>query len=197
MIKKLKKENTTKTAANNVPFWLDPKALLVQDFELAAAVNKIIFKNIHRTVFGISERLEKSGIFAHAFLSADPAKVGELLGLINRDIDAAKDFFFRLPAPSRDPRVRAAARNCKVALRSRLIFAGVLSEGDVPSEAGKKRHSQYLTLYAIFRQPKTNKCFVAILSTARDPAKNLAFSDEPSTTSSPTSPSSSTASAGR
>lgn len=197
MTKKPKKENTTKASSKNVPFWLDPKAPLAQDFELADAVNKIIFKNMHRTVFGISERLEKSGIFAHAFLSTDPSKVGELLGLINRDIDAVKDFFFRPPAPSRDPRVREVARNCKVALRSRLIFASVLSEGAVSSDADKKRHSQYLTLYAIFRKPKTNKCFLAILSTARDPAKNLAFSDVPSTTSSPTSPSSSTASAGR
>ena len=167
MAKKTKEDNTARPAGKKVPFWLNPKAPLAQDFELADAVNKIIWKNMHRNVFGISERLEKSGIFAHAFLSTDPAKVGELLGLVNHDIDAAKDFFFRAPAPSPDPQVREEARNCKAALRSRLIFAGVLSEELVSTVTGKKRYSQYMTLYAIFRKPKTNKCFVGILGIER------------------------------
>jgi len=167
MAKKAKEDTTARPPGKKVPFWLNPKAPLAQDFELVDAVSKIIWKNMHRNVFGISERLEKSGIFAHAFLSTDPAKVGELLGLVNHDIDAAKDFFFRPPAPSPDPHVREEARNCKAALRSRLIFAGVLSEELVSTVMGKKRYSQYMTLYAIFRKPKTNKCFVGILGIER------------------------------
>ncbi len=89
-------------------------------------------------------------------------------------IDAAKDFFFGLPATSRDPRIREEARNCKAALRSRLIFAGVLSEECVSTATGKKRYSQYMTLYAIFRKPKANECFVGILGVERRRAKNLA-----------------------
>ena len=175
MAKKTKEDNTARSPCKKVPFWLDPKAPLAQDFELVDAVNKIIWKNMHRNVFGISERLEKSGIFALAFLSTDPAKVGELLGLVNHDIDAAKDFFFRPPALSRDPLVREEALNCKAALRARLIFAGVLSEEEcVSTVAGKKRYSQYMTLYAIFRKPKTNECFVGILGVERRCAKNLA-----------------------
>ena len=174
MAKKTKEDNTARPAGKKVPFWLDQKAPLVQDFELVDAVSKIIWKNMHRNVFGISERLEKAGIFAHAFLSTDPAKIGELLELINRDIDAAKDFFFRPPAPSRDPHIRDVARNCKVALRSRLIFAGVLSEECDSTVAGKKKYSQYLTLYAIFRKPKANDCFVGILGIERRRTKNLA-----------------------
>ncbi len=174
MAKKTKEGNTARPAAKKVPFWLDPKAPLAQDFELVDAVSKIIWKNMHRNVFCISERLEKSGIFARAFLSTDPAKVGELLGLVNHDIDAAKDFFFRPPAPSRDPHVKEATRNCKAALKARLIFAGVLSEEWVSTVTGKKRYSQYMTLYAIFRKPKANECFVGILSIERSRAKNLA-----------------------
>ena len=174
MAKKTKEDNTARPTGKKVPFWLDPKAPIALDFELVDAVGKIILKNMHRTVFGISERLAKSGIFAHAFLGADPAKVGELLELINRDIDAAKAFFFRPPAPSRDPRVREEARSCKAALRSRLIFVGVLSEECVSTVAGKKRYAQYLTLYAIFRKPKTNAYFVGILGIERRRAKNLA-----------------------
>ena len=174
MAKKTKEDNTARPTGKKVPFWLDQKAPLVQDFELVDAVSKIIWKNMHRNVFGISERLEKAGIFAHAFLSTDPAKIGELLELINRDIDAAKDFFFGLPATSRDPRIREEARNCKAALRSRLIFAGVLSEECVSTATGKKRYSQYMTLYAIFRKPKANECFVGILGVERRCAKNLA-----------------------
>lgn len=161
-------------AGKKVPFWLDPKAPLALDFELVDAVNKIILKNMHRTVFGISGKLEKFGIFSRAFLSTDPAKVGELLELVNRDIDAAKDFFFRPPHPSRDPCVREEARNCKAALRSRLIFAGVLSEEECFSTVtGTKKYSQYMTLYAIFRKPQANECYVGILSIARRRAKNL------------------------
>ena len=174
MAKKTKEDNTARPTGKKVPFWLDPKAPLAQDFELVDAVGKIILKNMHRNVFGISERLEKSGIFAHSFLSTDSAKIGELLEHINHDIDAAKDFFFRPPAPSRDPHIREVARNCKVALRSRLIFVGVLSEECVSTVAGKKRYAQYLTLYAIFRKPKTNACFVGILGIERRRAKNLA-----------------------
>ena len=52
-------------------------------------------------------------------------------------------------------------------MRSRLIFAGVLSEELVSTVTGKKRYSQYMTLYAVFRKPKTNKCFVGILGIER------------------------------
>ena len=74
-------------------------------------------------------------------------------------------------------------------MRSRLIFAGVLSEELVSTVTGKKRYSQYMTLYAIFRKPKTNKCFVGILGIERSRSKNLASSELPCTTSSLTSPS--------
>ena len=174
MAKKTKEYNTARPTGKKNPFWLDPKASLALDFELVDALGKIILKNMHRTVFGISERLAKAGIFAHAIFDADPAKVGEVLELINRDIDAAKAFFFRPPAPSRDPRVREDAQGCKAALRSRLIFVGVLSEECALTAPGTKKHSQYLTLYAIFRKPKANACFVGILGIERRRAKNLA-----------------------
>ena len=181
MTKKSKKENTTKTAAKKVPFWLDPKAPLAQDFELADAVNKIIWKNMHLTVMEISWKLQMSGIFARFFLCCDPARVGEMLDLVNHDIDTAKAFFFKPPSATRDPERREAIRDCKIALKSQLIFVGVLSEVLLEDE-----NNQHLTLYAIFRKPKTNKCFVAFSNVYRERAKNIACSAVPSTTSSPT-----------
>ena len=171
MAKKTKKDNTANAAGKNVPFWLDPKAPLALDCELVGAVNKIIWKNMHRNVFEISGSLEKAGIFTRFFISTEAEKVGELLGLVNHDIDAAKDFFFRPPEIIRNPKIKEDVRECKIALKSQLLFAGVLLEGDVLSDSGK--NSQYLTLYAIFRKPKTNKCFVGLVCSARRCLKNL------------------------
>ena len=40
-------------------------------------------------------------------------------------------------------------------------------EDNTARPTGKKRYSQYMTLYAIFRKPKANKCFVGILGIER------------------------------
>ena len=174
MTRKNTKDNPTRPTGKKAPFWLDPQAQPALDCELVDAVNKIVWKNMHRGVFGISERLEKAGIFTRSSLSPDPARVGGLLELINHDIDAAKEFFFKPPKTTHDPKNRDAVRECRAALKSQLIFAGVLSEEGVSTMAGARKNSLYLTLYAIFRKPKTNACFVGILGIKRRRAKNLA-----------------------
>lgn len=134
-------------------------AQLALDCELVTAVNKIVWKNIHRGLVGLHGKLSAAGFAATFQLFSDHAEFEKTVSDLSGDIKAAKEVIFFLPPPGKR---RAASKELletsKSGRASKLLFVGRLDETDFP---GTKR---YTTVYAIFRKPKTNRCVVALLA---------------------------------
>lgn len=140
---------------------------LARDCELAAAVNKVVWKEKRRGVFGLAKKLSDAGFittFAIGGKAHDYSWLAEKLA--GPEWSAAVEYIYRLPLRIKrsDPTYKERVKNRKLAGKSRLIFFGMLTETDndnVPKIL-KDEFEIYRTSYAILRVAGTNTCLVHI-----------------------------------
>ena len=157
-----------------IPFWKDPKAPLALDCELAAAVNKAVWRWMHLGLIRMSSKLDDLGFettFHNCHTVSDHWNTAEMLAGYDRQM--AMDSIYALPLGLKrsNPSYAKRQRIRKLAEKARLIYFGSLTEvnfGRKKWKAEQKGASPcYLTSYAVFRVCKTNKCLVHVFYYAR------------------------------
>ena len=157
-----------------VPFWQDPKAPLALDCELAAAVNKEVWRWMHLGAIRMSSKLTALGFetVLHGYRTA-----AQHLGIAERLAGAGRqkvmDEIFAIPLGLKrsDSSYAQRQRIRKLAAKSRLIYFGTLAEVVFGENAKcvdtKGAEPRYMTSYAVFRVRKTNTCLVYVFYYAK------------------------------
>lgn len=160
--------------AKKIPFWKDPKAPLALDCELAAAVNKAVWRWMHLGFIRMSSKLRDLGFettFSDCHTISNHWNMAEMLAGYDRQ--AAMDNIYALPLELKrnSPSYAKRQRIRKLAAKARLIYFGSLTEVNFGAKKGKAKQKGaspcYLTSYAVFRVRKTNKCLVHVFYYAR------------------------------
>ena len=131
---------------------------LLLNMELIAAVNKIFWKNVHLSIFEISEMLREVGFAANATFYPDSREFQELVGNLHRNAEAVREEVFHYPESIRGKRgAGARVRECERGKQSELIYFSLMQEQEFFD-------GNYGTLLMIFRKPRTNWCAPVIIS---------------------------------
>ena len=138
---------------------------LTKDCELAAAVNKVVWKEMHRGIVGLAKKLNDAGFVTTFTLGLKPSEYLWLAeAMAGTQWRRAVAHLYRMPfrIKRNDPTYKERIELLRLAEKSRLIFFGTLTETDNDGlpKVLKDEFRQYLTSYVVLRVQKTNTCLV-------------------------------------
>lgn len=141
---------------------------LAMDCELATAVNKVVWKEMHRGIVGLAKKLNDAGFVTTFTLGHKQSEYFWLVeALAGTQWEGAVAHLYRLPFQIKrsDPTYKERVELLRLAEKSRRIFFGTLTDtgNDGLQKVLKDELHQYLTSYVVLRVPKTNTCLVHVM----------------------------------